>query len=71
MFDAAVSFFSFRLEGGGESDLFDLSSCFLNSDSIFEQILVVLTQLKSNEPLDHECYELKQEFFQKTPAPPT
>jgi len=30
MFDAAVSFFSFRLEGGGESDLFGLSSCFLN-----------------------------------------
>ncbi len=71
MFDAAVSFFSFRLGGGGESDLIDLSSCFLNSDSIFEQILVVLTQLKSNEPLDHECYELKQELFQKTSAPPT
>jgi hypothetical protein len=70
MFDAAVSFFSFHLEGG-ESDLFDLSSCFLNSDSIFEKTLVVLTQLKSNEPLDHECYELKLEFFQKTPAPLT
>jgi hypothetical protein len=39
MFDAAVSFFSFCLEGGGESDSFDLSSCFLNSDSIFEKNL--------------------------------